>query len=419
MKNKTFIYILFSIALASQAAAQHENCDHGDAPDASANYGISNFVRVDKMSMEAINLKTAAAEPRKIDDIVAAIGKIENIPSKVSAVSARIAGRIAELYITPDSYVKKGQPICKIESLLPGNPPPSVVIKAPQSGIVEVLNAFEGSPVEPNAEIARIADTSSLYAVANVFENDIGKLRLGLGARVRLEAFGDKIFRAKLAKFGSKLSPDTSTLPVYFLIENPGGEIKSGMRGIVYISAGEGKPAVSVPKTAIIGGEGQKFVYVENCGEDGIFEKRQVIVGRTDDLNAEILHGLKAGETVATSGVYQLQFMPAADIVADGHANSVNATVNYKDTDHDHSKHAAHEPAEVHLEDGHEGHAHSESEHASAASENTTGGAAAGLPLFERLEKSGYFGYLLWAVLGGSILLNVIFAAAYARKSKK
>ena len=97
MKNKTFIYILFSIALASQAAAQHENCDHGDAPDASANYGISNFVRVDKMSMEAINLKTAAAEPRKIDDIVAAIGKIENIPSKVSAVSTRIAGRIAEL----------------------------------------------------------------------------------------------------------------------------------------------------------------------------------------------------------------------------------------------------------------------------------------------------------------------------------
>lgn len=77
MKNKTFIYILFSIALASQAATQHENCDHGDAPDASANYGISNFVRVDKMSMEAINLKTAAAEPRKIDDIVAAIGKIE------------------------------------------------------------------------------------------------------------------------------------------------------------------------------------------------------------------------------------------------------------------------------------------------------------------------------------------------------
>lgn len=386
MKNKTFIYILFSVALALQAEAQHENCDHGDAPDASANYGISNFVRVDKMSMEAINLKTAAAEPRKIDDIVAAIGKIENIPSKVSAVSARIAGRIAELYITPDSYVKKGQPICKIESLLPGNPPPSVVIKSPQSGIVEVLNAFEGSPVEPNAEIARIADTSSLYAVANVFENDIGKLRLGLGARVRLEAFGDKIFRAKLVKFGSKLSPGTSMLPVYFLIENPGGEIKSGMRGIVYISAGEGKPVVSVPKTAIIGGEGQKFVYVENCGEDGIFEKRQVIVGRSDDLNAEILHGLKAGETVATSGVYQLQFMPSADIVAEGQASAADIVA--------------------------EG-------HASAASENTTGGAAAGLPLFERLEKSGYFGYLLWAVLGGSILLNIIFAAAYARKSKK
>lgn len=127
-------------------------------------------------------------------------------------------------------------------------------------------------------------------------------------------------------------------------------------------------------------------MYVENCGEDGIFEKRQVIVGRSDDLNAEILHGLKAGETVATSGVYQLQFMPSADIVAEGHASAADIVAEGQ---------------------------------ASAASENTTGGAAAGVPLFERLEKSGYFGYLLWAVLGGSILLNIIFAAAYARKSKK
>ena len=73
MKNKTFIYILFSIALASQAEAQHENCDHGDAPDASANYGISNFVRVDKMSMAAtissIFLGSAAAVFRFIASI--------------------------------------------------------------------------------------------------------------------------------------------------------------------------------------------------------------------------------------------------------------------------------------------------------------------------------------------------------------
>ena len=429
MKSRMFFYVMliFGAAHSPCAFAQHENCNHGDAPDASIQQGGSNFVCVDGLSSESINLKTAAAEAKKIESLVTAVGKIENIPENVAVVSTRIAGRVCKLYVSPDASVKEGDPICKIESLLPGNPPPSVLVKAPKSGIVEALNIFRGSPVEPNAEIARIADTSKFYAVANVFESYVGKLKLGMPARVKLEAYPDKIFSAKLVKFGASISAPTNTLPVYFEVENPSRAIRNGMRGIFYISTNSGKAAVSVPKSALTGGNARKFVYVERCPEDKIYERRQVVVGRTDDLNAEILHGLKAGEKVAISGVYQLQFMPAADM--DAHADNHAPAGKNVPALHSHDEHMATE----HLAEGgvaeHPEHVHSELEHSSPSVVGAVGdGAASGaavsigngdLSILEKLGRSGYFKYFLWALLGVSILLNVIFAAAFARSGRE
>ncbi len=412
MKNKKFLIAVLFASFAAGAKAQHENCDHGDAPDASLHTGLSNFVQVDKMSLEAVNLTTAKAESKAIENIIMAVGKIENIPSQISAVSSRVAGRIAELYVSPDMRVKKGQPICRIESLLPGNPPPSVVLKSPIGGIVETLNAVNGSPVEPNTEIARITDISKLYAVANVFESYVGKLRIGLAARIKLEAFGEKTFSARLVKFGSKISEGGNTLPVYFELDNPSLSIKSGMRAIFYISEGSGDAAVAVPKGAIIGDSAKKFVFVEKCPEDKIYEKRQVILGRSDDVNSEILHGLKAGETVAASGAYQLQFMPPADIDAHSHAddlpgeNSAGAT-KAAGNSADYAQTAPKEPPSAKA-----------SESSAGVSDSGNAGAQTG-NLWDRLEHSGYFYYLLYAILAASLLLNAVFAAAFSRNKRK
>ena len=413
MKNRklfTFIALMFC---ACMAIAQHENCNHGDAPDASLQSKISDFVQVDEMSSHAINLKTAKAEAKNINKIVTAIGKIENIPSHVFAVSSRIAGRIAELYVSPDMRIKRGDPVCKIESLLPGNPPPSIILKSPSDGIVESLNAVSGSPVEPNVEIARIADVSKLYAAASVFERDIGKLKLGASARIKLEAFKDKTFTGRLVKFGSKISDGENTLPVYFELENPGGIIKNGMRGIFYITEVSESAALTVPRSAVIGDSGRKFVFVEKCPEDKIYEKRLVIAGRMDDQNIEVLHGINAGETVATSGVYQLQFMPPADLDSHGHY--------HRDSDLELSKEKA-ETESPEAAPQSDSHINTESSEKSPKVKNAGDSPKkAGLNgnAWEKLKISGYFNYLPYAILAASILLNVVFAAAYARNNKK
>ena len=427
MRNRIFIaYILFVISFGPYAAAQHENCDHGDAPSVSDQMGVSNFIHVDKMSMDTINLKTERAEAKNIDNLVTAIGKIENIPERVSVVSTRIAGRVSELYISPDSAVKEGDPICKIESFLPGTPPPSIVITAPNGGIVEELNVYKGSPVEQNTQIARIVDTSTLYAAANVFENNLGRLKPGLSARINLEAFKGKTFLGKLVKFGSKISPDSNTLPVYFLLENPKREVKSGMRGIFHISTDTGSAPVAVKKSAIIGDEIRKFVFVERNHEGGIFEKRQVIAGKSDDVNTEILHGLKSGEIVATVGAYQLQFMPAASELEIGASRQINADAAESDLPpHDHTQHGETEPKDEHDASTHIDHIHSQYEHLASTAENQppetgNGKVISGeISLIDKLMESGYFYYLLLSILAGSILLNVIFAAAFARKNRE
>lgn len=437
MKSKNLITSLALLILTSSLFAQHENCDHGDAPDASLQNGLSNLVQVDKMSLESINLKTAKAEKKAIENLVMAVGKIENIPSRTAVVASRISGRVTELYVSPDTSVKKGDPICKIESFLAGNPPPSILLKAPDDGIVESLNIVRGSPVEPNVEIARIADITKLYAVANVFESNIGKLKIGLPARIKLEAFDGKTFSARLVKFGSKLSESGNTLPVYFEIDNPLSEIKSGMRGIFYIVTNSNKPSVIVPKSSIIGDTARKFVFVEKCPEDKIYEKRQVIIGKTDDRNVEILHGIKAGETVASGGAYQLQFMPPADITGHGtlladnmgtERNSAKATKISVDTAHDHSQHAKMENPALHDESEHDLHEHNEYEHAAfngnsiKNSVNSTDSIKSDIlknDIFNRLKSSEYFGYMIYALLAASIFLNIVFAAAFIRNAKK
>ena len=185
------------------------------------------------------------------------------------------------------------------------------------------------------------------------------------------------------------------------------------MRGIFYITEASESAALTVPRSAVIGDSGRKFVFVEKCPEDKIYEKRLVIAGRMDDQNIEVLHGINAGETVATSGVYQLQFMPPADLDSHGHY--------HRDSDLELSKEKA-ETESPEAAPQSDSHINTESSEKSPKVKNADDSPKkAGLNgnAWEKLKISGYFNYLPYAILAASILLNVVFAAAYARNNKK
>lgn len=397
MKNKKFYIFLIISVLSLSLRAQHEGCNHGDAPSLGGS-ADSAVVQVPPTARKNINLEVAVASERKIDTLLTAVGNAEYMPQNIENVSSRIEGRITELYVRPDELVKKGAPVVMIESRVFGNPPPTVTLYAPRSGTVENIFVAKGSPVTPNEKIATVSDTSKIYAVARVFESAVSKLKIGQTARIRFEAFPDEVYAGKLVKFASSLSRDNSTLAAYFEIDNRDLKIKSGMRAVFSIVLDGSTAKVAVPKSAIIGDHGNFSVFVRECPNDMVFEKRHVATGKSDDTHVEILDGVKAGESVASRGVYQLQFMPPP---SGGHSESDNAEAHgeaEKDGAHSHSEKCSEDVkhADEAKKDSAECAAdHDHSEHEKGEAE-THG------------EKS-YFDTLLFCVFGASILLNAIF----------
>lgn len=381
MKNSFQSYILILFIFAQTALAQHEGCNHGDAPSSDTSHSHK-IVQIPHEAEHNINLKTEKASSRKIDVIISAIGTAQNIPEQQAEVSSRIDGKVVELYVKPDSFLKKGEPIAKIESLLYGNPPPSTTLYAQISGIVESLNVSLGTPVSPNLTIAKIANTSKIYAVANVWESAVSKLKIGQTARIKFEAYPEKTYVGKLVKFASSLDKNTSTLGTYFEIDNPDGRIKQSMRAFFSIAIDSSPAKVAINKNALLGEHGNYSAFVQLCPNDKVYERRNVVLGKSDDNYVEILHGIKENEVVATNGAYQLQFMPAPK--EHSHAE--------KKAEHQHAKvEHKHDDKPCSDEHNHE-HEHHDEHH------------------FE-IDPT-YLQNLIYTVLGASLLLNLIFIIA-------
>ena len=401
MKSNVKSYILILTIFAQTAIAQHEGCNHGDAPSSDISHAHK-IVQIPHEAENNINLKTEKASSRKIDTIITALGTAQNIPEQEAEVSSRIEGKVIALYVKPDSFVKKGEPIAKIESLLFGNPPPSTTLYAQISGIVESLNVSLGTPISPNQSIAKIANTSKIYAVANIWESAVAKLKIGQTARIKFEAYPDKIYVGKLVKFASKVDSNTSTLGAYFEIENPNGLIKQSMRATFTIVIDSTSAKVAINKDSLLGGYGNYSVFVQVCPNDKIYERRNVVLGKSDDKYVEVLHGIHANEIVATNGAYQLQFMPAPQ----EHVHKKDAHQhNAKEEKHEHN-HAEHKH-EKHIEKKHNHiDEHKHDENCAHTHEHSDG-------LFSHIEiDSEYLHNLVYSILGASLLLNLIFILA-------
>ena len=400
--KKYFVASISIFTLFTLANAQHEGCNHGDAPHSDVT-SSARLVQIPHSAEHNINLKTEKAEAKNIDVVINALGTAQNIPELQAQVSSRIAGKVVELYVKPDEFVKKGAPIAKIESLLFGNPPPSTTLYAQISGVVESLNVSLGTPVSQNDVIAKIVDTSKIYAVANVWETAVGQLKIGQTARIKFEAYPNKIYIGKLVKFSTVLDDETSTLATYFEIDNPDGLIKQSMRASFSIIVDNTPAKVAINKNALLGGHGNYSAFVQVCPNDKIYERRDVVLGKSDDTHVEILHGINTGDVVATNGAYQLQFMPPAK----EHDHNEETHQNKVEEKHEHAKDEHKEEAHKHEDHDHKEETHKHSGNCKHDHSHADEG------IFSHFEMTPeYKQSLIKCLLGASLLLNIIFILA-------
>ncbi len=172
-------------------------------------------------------------------------------------------------------------------------------LHAPGSGYVLHMSVREGMHVTPAMELYALADLSTVWVLADVYEYEIPLVELGQEATVTLSYFPAQTFTGKVTYVYPVLETKTRTVKVRFELPNPGWKIKPGMFANVDLRIPRGKRLV-IPNTAVLDSGTEQLVFIDK-GE-GMFEPRKVTVGvRTRDAY-EILEGITAGELVVTRG---------------------------------------------------------------------------------------------------------------------
>lgn len=265
--------------------------------------GARGPVQLTDQQKQAIALQSAPADVRELHKELNINGQVQLLPNRQADVSLRISGQVKALYANLGDTVKAGQNLAKVESRLSGDPPPSVTITAPMSGVIDARNVNIGQAVEPNTTLFHISDRSRLIVVAKVYEEDLGKVKVEQEARVHVLSYPDQVFAGKVTLIDPNLDPLSRTVNVWIELTNEKGALKPNMFARANVILERNDAALAVPNGAIIEANGERFVFV---GEGNTYRRVEVTVGARDDEYSQITEGLVPGDEVVTQGNRQL-----------------------------------------------------------------------------------------------------------------
>ncbi|MDA8129282.1 MAG: efflux RND transporter periplasmic adaptor subunit [Betaproteobacteria bacterium] len=318
----------------------------GDAPD------DAGVVSVSPQRIQTLGVKTAAAAMKELGAAVRAVGKVDVDERAIHDVAPRFDGWIDHLYVSATGDpVRKGQALFSVYSpevasaykelaiakeleqtaaasdvearrqaarlsaatterlrnwnMAGGQGDAArVTYRAPVGGIVLEKKAVDGMRFQAGTPLYRIADLSTIWVLADVYEQDIGRIRVGQPARVTVDAFPGRTFDATVAFVYPTLDPATRTTPIRVALANPGGLLRPGMFAHVDVATGGSLQRLTVPASAVIDDGSRQIVLLDLGG--GKFKPREVKLGLRGTDDVEVTDGLKEGERVASSATFLL-----------------------------------------------------------------------------------------------------------------
>ncbi len=172
-----------------------------------------------------------------------------------------------------------------------------VTLRSAASGVVLEKPSVQGKRFMPGEVLYQIADLSSVWVVADVFEQDLGMVHQGQPAAIRVDAYPDKVFNGKVAFIYPTVTPETRTAKVRIELANAQRLLKPAMYARVEFATSHSKDkALTVPDSAVLDTGTRQLVLID-LGE-GRFEPRVVKLGMRADGYIQVLEGVKAGESV-------------------------------------------------------------------------------------------------------------------------
>jgi len=181
-------------------------------------------------------------------------------------------------------------------------PDPVTDVLAPIDGVITDRQVGPGQYIQAGSStpVFTIGNLSTVWLIAAVRETDAAFIAPGQSAEVRVLAFPDQVFDAKVTVVGPQVDPVTHRIPVRATLANPGGKLEPQMYASFHIITGEPSEAAAVPEEAVVREADQAHVWVVQ--DDNALTLRPIRTGRTRGGMVEVLQGLKPGERVVTRG---------------------------------------------------------------------------------------------------------------------
>jgi len=312
-------------------------------------------IQISPEKIQKLGVSTETVAKRALVRSIRALGSIQIDERRVHAVTPRFEGWIQRLYVNATGQaVKRGQPLLEVyspelmtaqqeyliarqgqQALQQGSaqargtaerltdnalqrlhywdiapaqlqrlqiqekPLDTLPLLSPVNGVVLEKPAQEGMRFMPGELLFRIADLSTVWLLAEVFEQDIGGVRLGQVVQVHINAYPDRLFSGKVGFIYPTLATETRTVKVRVELTNAEGLLKPGLYGSVTLAAlADNDARLAVPDSAVIDSGARQVVLVQR-GE-GRFEPHVVKLGRQADGYWEVLEGLDSGDEVVT-----------------------------------------------------------------------------------------------------------------------
>jgi RND family efflux transporter MFP subunit len=310
-------------------------------------------VRIDPTTVQNIGVRYETAQRRMLSKTIRTVGKVDYDEKTLYYVNTKISGWVDKLYVNyTGKFVQKGDPLLDIyspelvsaeeeyiialkyksgDSTQPQElysrahrklmywdisheqiqrlevtrqPEKTMALIAPATGIIVEKNVLQGGNIMAGTNLFKIADLSTVWVNAEVYEYEVPFVKVGQRATVTLAYIPGKVITGRVSYIYPYLNPDTRTVRVRIEIPNPHLLLKPEMFATVELQSPVAVNAVALPEQAVIH-SGERNVVVVSRG-DGRFESRDVKLGILASGYYQVLDGVREGEKIVVSSQFLL-----------------------------------------------------------------------------------------------------------------
>jgi len=301
----------------------------------------SGLVNLSTEKIQKLGVRTETAELRNLGRSIRAVGITQINEQKLYSVAPRFEAWIDRLYVnTTGQYVQKDQALMEVyspelssaqaeytaaaqaglkiladaslerlrnwgideaqlgELSISAKPRQTVTLRAPAAGIVLEKNVVQGMRFMAGETLYKIADLSTVWITAEIFEQDLAFVKTGQKAKIRINAYPDQEYSAKIAYIYPTLNNQTRTTQIRLELANRKGLLKPGMYAEVQLDTAGKSQVIAIPNSAVIDSGTRKVALVEVA--EGRFEPRELELGMSSDDYVEVISGIGEGEKVVT-----------------------------------------------------------------------------------------------------------------------